>query len=126
MEKERPKWPLKRLKSMYFAMHCWKCKRFELPMEEYKQKCEDNIQKIIDNLDIKEMKFKAILFLMVIFLPSCASLNPLQQIKVYNADHRLTGVNVSYDLPLIWFSTNKNYNIILIEKTSTENNRKNI
>ena len=57
-QKERPKWPLQRLKSMYFAMHCWKCKKFELPMEEYKQKCENNIQKIIDNLEIKEMTFK--------------------------------------------------------------------
>ena len=27
-------------------------------MEEYKQKCEQNIQKIIDNLEVKEMKFK--------------------------------------------------------------------
>ena len=57
-QKERPKWTLQRLKGMYFAMHCWKCKKFELPMEEYKQKCENNIQKIIDNLEIKEMKFK--------------------------------------------------------------------
>ncbi len=62
-EKERPKWPLKRLKGMYFAMHCWKCKKFELPEEEfeeteYEKKCEKNIQKIIDNLEIKEMKFK--------------------------------------------------------------------
>lgn len=57
-KKERPKWPLQRLKGMYFAMHCWKCKKFELPMEEYKQRCEENIQKIINNLEIKEMKFK--------------------------------------------------------------------
>ena len=57
-QKERPKWPLQRLKGMYFAMHCWKCRKFELPMEEYKQRCEDNIQKIIDSLEIKEMKFK--------------------------------------------------------------------
>lgn len=57
-EKERPKWPMKRLKGMYFAMHCWKCKKFELPVEEYKQICEDNIQKIIDNLEVKEMTFK--------------------------------------------------------------------
>src|SRR3989344_6767867 len=57
-KKERPKWPLHRLKGMYFAMHCWKCKKFELPMEEYKKRCEENIQKIIDNLEIKEMKFK--------------------------------------------------------------------
>lgn len=57
-EKERPKWPLKKLKSMYFAMHCWKCKKFELPAEEYKKRCEDNIQKIIDSLDIREMKFR--------------------------------------------------------------------
>jgi hypothetical protein len=49
-QKERPKWHLQRLKGMYFAMHCWKCKKFELPMEEYKQKC--------DSLEIKEMKFK--------------------------------------------------------------------
>ena len=27
-------------------------------MEEYKQRCEENIQKIIDSLEIKEMKFK--------------------------------------------------------------------
>jgi len=51
--KEKPKWPMQRLKSMYFAMHCWKyagiednsrtqkiqkiflCKKFERPMEEY-------------------------------------------------------------------------------------------
>jgi len=57
-QKERLKWPLQRLKGMYFAMHCWKCKKFELPMEEYKQRCENNIQKIIDSLEIKEMKFK--------------------------------------------------------------------
>ena len=57
-QKERPKWPLQRLKGMYFAMHCWKCRKFELPMGEYKQRCEDNIQKIIDSLEIKEMKFK--------------------------------------------------------------------
>ena len=43
---------------MYFAMHCWKCKKFELSEEEYKKMCENNIQKIIDNLEIKEMKFK--------------------------------------------------------------------
>lgn len=63
MERERPKWPLQRLKSMYFAVHCWKCKKFELPIEEfgetdYQQKCEKNIQKIIEGLGIKEMKFK--------------------------------------------------------------------
>tara|TARA_Y100000310_G_C20412593_1_gene682761 strand:- start:161 stop:445 length:285 start_codon:yes stop_codon:yes gene_type:complete len=58
VKKERPKWPLKRLKSMYFAMHCWKCKNFELPREEYEKRCEKNIQKIIDNLGIKEMAFK--------------------------------------------------------------------
>ncbi|MBI5148438.1 hypothetical protein HZA33_02045 [Candidatus Pacearchaeota archaeon] len=58
IEKERPKWPLQRLNGMYFAMHCWKCKKFELPMEKYKKICEENIQKIIDNLEIKEMKFK--------------------------------------------------------------------
>ena len=57
-QKERPKWPLQRLKGMYFALHYWKCKKFELPMEEYKKECEENIQKIIDNLDVKEMKFK--------------------------------------------------------------------
>ena len=57
-EKERPKWPLWRLKKMYFGMHCWKCKKFELPTEEYKKKCEDNIQKIIDSLEIPEMRFK--------------------------------------------------------------------
>ena len=57
-KKERLKWTLQRLKGMYFAMHCWKCKKFELPMEEYKQRCENNIQKIIDSLEIKEMKFK--------------------------------------------------------------------
>jgi len=56
--KERPKWPLHRLKSMYFAMHCWKCKKFELPIEKYKRLCENNIQKMIDNLEVKEMKFK--------------------------------------------------------------------
>ena len=39
-------------------MHCWKCKKFELPMEEYKQRCENNIQKIIDSLERKEMKVK--------------------------------------------------------------------
>ena len=58
MEKERPKWHLQRLKNMYFAMHCWKCKKFELSMEEYKKRCEDNLQKIIDNLEVKEMTFK--------------------------------------------------------------------
>jgi len=57
-QKERPKWFLQSLKVMYFAMHCWKCKKFELPKEEYKQRCEDNIQKIIDDLEIKEMEFK--------------------------------------------------------------------
>ena len=57
-EKERPKWPMQRLKNMYFAIHCWRCKRFELPVEEYKQRCEENIQKIIDCLDVREMKFK--------------------------------------------------------------------
>ena len=58
MNKERPKWPLQRLARMYFAIYCWKCKKFELPMDEYKRKCEDNIQKIINNLDLKEMRFK--------------------------------------------------------------------
>jgi hypothetical protein len=58
MEKEKPKWQLKRLKSMYFAMHCWKCKKWEISQEKYKQECEDNIQKIIDNLEIKEMTFR--------------------------------------------------------------------
>lgn len=48
---------------MYFAMHCWKCMKFELPVEEfgeieYQQKCEKNIQEIIDSLEIKEMTFK--------------------------------------------------------------------
>jgi len=61
--KERLKWPMKRLKGMYFAMHCWKCKKFELPEEEFEQteyekNCELNIQKIIEGLDVKEMKFK--------------------------------------------------------------------
>ena len=42
---------------MYFAMHCWKCKKFELSKEEYKQRCENNIQKVIDSLGIKEMTF---------------------------------------------------------------------
>jgi len=35
--------------------------KFELPIEEYKRLCEDNIQKIIDNMKesgIEEMKFK--------------------------------------------------------------------
>jgi len=58
IEKEKPKWPLQRLKSMYFAMHCWKCKKWEISHEKYKKECEDNIQKIIDNLEIKEMTFK--------------------------------------------------------------------
>jgi hypothetical protein len=58
MIKERPKWTLQRLERMYFAMHCWKCKKFELPIEEYKRLCEDNIQRIIKGLEIKEMKFK--------------------------------------------------------------------
>jgi len=58
MKKERPKWPLQRLKGMYFAIHCWKCKKFELSTEEYKKRCEENIQKIIDNLEVEEMKFK--------------------------------------------------------------------
>jgi hypothetical protein len=62
-EKERPRWPLQRLKSMYFAMYCWKCKKFELPEDEfeeteYQHKCEKNIQKTINNMRIKEMKFK--------------------------------------------------------------------
>ncbi|MBS3078845.1 hypothetical protein J4218_01875 [Candidatus Pacearchaeota archaeon] len=62
-EKERPKWPMQRLKGMYFAMHCWKCKKFELPQEEFEQteyekSCEPNIQKIIHRLDLKEMRFK--------------------------------------------------------------------
>jgi hypothetical protein len=50
IKKEKAKWPLQKLKEMYFTMHCWKCKKFEFPMEEYKKNCEDNIQKIIDNL----------------------------------------------------------------------------
>lgn len=63
MEKERPKWPLKRLKGIYFAMHCWKCKKFELPIDEFEQTeyqkiCEPNIQKIIGSLNVKEMKFR--------------------------------------------------------------------
>ena len=49
-KRERPKWPMQRLKGMCFAMHCWKCKKFELPSEEYKKICENNIQKIIDNI----------------------------------------------------------------------------
>lgn len=56
-EKEKPKWPSKRLKGMYFGLHCWKCKKFEQGREEYK-KCEDNIQKIIDNIEVKEMRFR--------------------------------------------------------------------
>ena len=58
IKKERLKWPLQRLKRMYFAMYCWKCKKFELSMEEYKKRCEENIQKIIDILNIKEMEFR--------------------------------------------------------------------
>lgn len=27
-------------------------------MKEYKRRCEESIQKIIDNLEVKEMKFK--------------------------------------------------------------------
>lgn len=57
MEKENPKWPLKRLKEMYFGLHCWKCKKFELGVEEY-QKCAESIQRIINNLEVKKMKFK--------------------------------------------------------------------
>jgi hypothetical protein len=62
-EKEKPKWPLQRLKSMYFALHCWKCKKFELPNgeieeTEYQRLCEKNIQKIISNLEVNEMKFR--------------------------------------------------------------------
>ena len=57
-QKERPKWPLQRLKGLYFAMHCWKCKKWERSIEKYQKECEDNIQKIIDSLDVKEMKFK--------------------------------------------------------------------
>jgi len=45
--------PMQSLKGMYLAMHCWKCKKFELPLEEYKRRCEDNIQKIIDSFGIK-------------------------------------------------------------------------
>lgn len=59
MEKrQRPEWPLQRLKGMYFAMHCWKCKKFELPQEEYEQRCEQNIQRIIENIKLKKMTFK--------------------------------------------------------------------
>ncbi len=43
---------------MYFGLHCWKCKKFELPVDEYKKRCEENIQKIINGLEIKEMKFR--------------------------------------------------------------------
>lgn len=58
IKKEKPKWSLQRLKGMYFAVYCWKCKKFELPEEEYKKRCEENIQKIIDDLKIKKMEFK--------------------------------------------------------------------
>jgi len=58
IKKEKPKWPLQRLKGMYFALHCWKCKKFELSIEEYQKRCEQGIQKIIDNLEIKEMRFR--------------------------------------------------------------------
>ena len=57
-EKVKQKWPLQRLKNMYFGLYCWKCKKWENSPEEYKKNCEDNIQKIIDSLEIKEMKFK--------------------------------------------------------------------
>jgi len=57
-KKERLKWPLQRLERMYFAMHCWKCKKFELPREEYEKRCVEKIQKIIDSLKVKEMKFR--------------------------------------------------------------------
>ena len=43
---------------MYFATHCWKCKKWERSIEEYEKDCEQNIQKIIDNMEIKEMKFR--------------------------------------------------------------------
>lgn len=56
--KLKPKWPLERLKSMYFGAHCWKCKKTELPSEEYGKICENKIQKIIDNIELKEMRFK--------------------------------------------------------------------
>lgn len=58
MIKEKPRWSLARLKRMYFDIYCWKCKKFELSMKEYKRRCEESIQKIIDNLEVKEMKFK--------------------------------------------------------------------
>ncbi|MBI2630050.1 hypothetical protein HYW76_03035 [Candidatus Pacearchaeota archaeon] len=58
IEKERPKWPMQRLKGMYFAMHCWRCKKWESSPEKYKEEFEDNIQKIIDSMKVKEMKFK--------------------------------------------------------------------
>lgn len=58
IKKERQEWPLQRLKGIYFAMHCWRCKKFELPQEEYKQRCEENIQRIVGNINLKKMTFK--------------------------------------------------------------------
>ena len=45
IKKERPKWPLQRLKRMYFAMYCCKCKKFELPVEEYKKDVKKTFKK---------------------------------------------------------------------------------
>ncbi|MBS3092022.1 hypothetical protein J4466_01240 [Candidatus Pacearchaeota archaeon] len=47
-----------KVKGNVFCHALLEMQKFELPLEEYKQKCEDNIQRIIDGLEIKEMKFK--------------------------------------------------------------------
>jgi hypothetical protein len=64
-----------------------------------------------------------ILLTSILTLTSCSTLNPLdpnQKIRVYSTNRRLTGYNSAFDVPLIFFSTNQQYYIILKSKTDED------
>ena len=54
------------------------------------------------------------------FTTSCTTLNPNQPIRVYSNNHRLTGYNSAFDVPLVFFTTNKQFYILLVEKETGE------
>ena len=62
------------------------------------------------------MNKNMLLIISFIFLLSCNSINTNQKIRVYDDNYRLTGYNTAFDIPLIWFTTNTQYYIMLIKK----------